>query len=102
MEDILDSFRLSDDERKLYATARGKFESYLMNKRNILSDQISFYQRRQEKGGSVASFINDAYALVKHCNFSALHDEIIRDILVASIRDTRSSECLQLDSDLTL
>ena len=31
-EDILDSIRPSDDERKSYATIRGKFESYFVKK----------------------------------------------------------------------
>ena len=35
-EDILDSFRLSDDKQKLYATVKDKF------------DQVSFFQRRQD------------------------------------------------------
>ena len=48
-EDILDSFRLSDDERKSYAAVRGKFESYLMKKRNTDFDRISFFQGRQEE-----------------------------------------------------
>ena len=72
-EDILDSFRLSDDEQKSYATVRGKFESYFMKKRNIVFDRISFFQRRHEEGEPVASFVNDVYALAKHCNFGALY-----------------------------
>ena len=71
-EDILESFRLSDDKQKSYETVRGEFESYLVKKRNILFDQISFIQRKQEEGKSVASFVNDVYALAKHCNFSTL------------------------------
>ena len=101
-EDILESFRLSDDEQKSYETVRTKFESYFVKKRNIVFDRISFFQRRQEEGEPVASFVNDVYALAKHCNFGALHDEMVRDILVAGIRDKRLSERLQLDGDLTL
>ena len=35
-EDILDSFRLSDDNQKSYATVKDKFESYFMQRRNIV------------------------------------------------------------------
>ena len=73
-----------------------------MKKENIVIDQISFFQRRQEEGESVASFVSDVYALAKYCNFGALHDEMVSDILVASICDKRSSKQLQLDGDLTL
>ena len=42
-EDTLDSFRLSDDERKSYSTVRDKFEVHLVKKRNIvLTEQVSF------------------------------------------------------------
>ena len=65
-----------------------------MKKRNIGFDQISFFQRRQEKREPVASFMNDLYALAKHCNFGVLHDELVIDtcILVASIHNKRLSE----------
>ena len=102
-ENILNSFRLSDDERKPYTTVRGKFESYMyfVKKRNIVFDRLSFFQSRQEEGEPVASFVNDVYALAKHCNFGALHDEMIRDILAAGTRDEKLSQRLQLDGDLT-
>ena len=47
----------------------------------------------------MASFVNDVHALAKHCNFGALHDEMVRNILVASIPNKRSSERLHLDGD---
>ena len=34
-EDVLDSFRLSDDEWKSYATVKDKFKSYFVKKGNI-------------------------------------------------------------------
>ena len=98
MEDILESSGLSDDEQKSYKTVRGKLESYLAKKRNW----ISFFQRRQEEGEPVASFVNDVYTLTKHCNFDALHDEMVRDILVAGIRNKRLLARLQVVGDLIL
>ena len=101
-ENFLESFRLSDDEQKLYETVRGKFESFFVKKRNIVVDRTSFFQRRQEEGEPVASFVNDVYALAKHCNFGDLHDEMLRDILVAGIHNKRLLKRLQLDGDLTM
>ena len=82
VEDILDSFRLSVDERKSYATVRDKFEAYFVKKRNIVFDRASSFQKRQEEGEPAASFVNDVYALVKYCNFGVLHDELVRDTCV--------------------
>ena len=92
-EDFLKSFRLSHDEQKLYITVGSKFESYFVKKRNTVFEWISFFQRRQEEGESVTSFVNDVHALAKHCNFGALHDEMVKDILLVVI--------IQLDGNLT-
>ena len=56
VEDIPDSFRLSDNERKSHATVRDKFKAHFVKKRNIVFDRASFFQRRQEEGEPVAFF----------------------------------------------
>ena len=43
-DDVIDSFRLSDDDRKLYATVRDKFKVYFVKKRNIIFDRVRFFQ----------------------------------------------------------
>ena len=50
----------------------------------------------------VVSFVNDIYAVAKHCGFGDLRDEMVRDILVAGSCDKRLLERLQLDGDFTL
>jgi hypothetical protein len=40
--------------------------------------------------------------LGKECKYQNLEDELIRDRLVVGIRDTKLSETLQLDCDLSL
>ena len=94
-DDIIDSFRLFDDDWNIYTMVRGRFEAYLMKKRNIVFDRVWFFQRRQEEGDPVAPFVDDVYALPKYCNFGSLHDELIRDILVTGIHDKRLLEQLQ-------
>ena len=58
--------------------------------------------RKQEDGDSVDSFITALYELAEYCNYGALREEMIRDRLVVGIRDSKLSENLQLDSELTL
>ena len=48
------------------------------------------------------SFISNVYALAEHCGYGDLWDELIRDRLVVGICDSKLSEQLQLDADLTL
>ena len=48
------------------------------------------------------AFITDLHRLAKHCGYGALHNEMIRDRIVAGLRDATLSEKLQMDSKLTL
>ena len=48
-EDILNSFSLSVDEQKSYATVRDEFEAYLVKKRHIVFDQASFLQKDNKR-----------------------------------------------------
>ena len=101
-DDILGSFRLSEEEGKTFDVVRARFENFFVKKRNVIYERARFNLRRQEEGESVASFINDLYALAEHCGYGELHDEMIRDRLVVGIHDKKLSEKLQLDADLTL
>ena len=58
--------------------------------------------RKQEEGETVDSFITTLYELAEHCNYGDLREEMIRDRLVVGIRDSKLSETLQLDGELTL
>ena len=58
--------------------------------------------RKQEDGETVDSFITALYELAEHSNYGELCEEMIRDRLVVGIRDSKLSENLQLDGELTL
>ena len=51
---------------------------------------------------SVDDFITDVYRLAEHCEFSELHNEMVRDRIVVGIKDSQLSEKMQLDRKLTL
>lgn len=46
--------------------------------------------------------ITTLYALAENCKYRKLHDESIRDHIVAGLRDTCLAERMQLDKDLML
>ena len=50
---------------------------------------------------SSTTFINDLYKLADRCNFQSVHDEMLREQMVAGLRDSRLSQHLQLDPSLT-
>ena len=98
-DDILHSFSLSEEDRKHYATVKGKFDSHFVQRRNVIVERAKFNRRRQEEGEPVETFI---YSLAEHCGYGNLHNEMIRDRIVVGIRNSALSEKLQLDPRLTL
>ena len=101
-DNILHSFNLSEEDAKKYTTVKDKFDSHFIKRRNVIFERAKFNMRKQEDGESVDSFITALYELAEHCNYGALRKEMIRNRLVVGIRDSKLSENLQLDSELTL
>lgn len=101
-DDVLSSFGLSDDEKKVYETVKGKFEAYFVKRRNVIFERAKFNRRSQKDGESADSFITALHGLAEHCNFGALREEMIRDRIVVGLTDSALSEKLQMDAELTL
>lgn len=101
-EDLFQSFRLSEDDGKSYKKVKEKFDEYFTVRRNTIHERAKFNTRRQGETESVDHFITDLYALAKYCGYGELQDELIRDRIVVGIRDSRLSEKMQLEPDLTL
>ena len=101
-EDILASFGLSDDEAKDYDDVMNKFDGYFVQRKNLISERAKFNQRVQAETETVDQFATALYALVEHCEYEGLKEQMIRDRLVVGLRDSKLSERLQLDSDLDL
>ena len=101
-DDILSSFRLSDEDSKKYETVLNKFQGYFVKRKNPIFERARFNRRKQEEGEPVDEFIMDLYRLSEHCSYGALHNEMIRDRIVAGLRNAALSEKLQMDPDLDL
>ena len=101
-DDVMRSFKFDEGEVEDFETVKGKFEAFFVKRRNVIYERARFNLRKQEEGETVAAFFNDLYVLVEHCGFGDLQDEMIRDGLVVGLRDSKLSERLQLDADLTL
>ncbi len=101
-DDILRSLGLTNAQMKEYDTVKGKFETNFVKRRNVIFERAKFNMRKQEESEPVDAFITDLYMLAKHYSYGNLHDEMVRDCLVVGLRNTKLSEKLQLDADLTL
>ena len=58
-EDILSSFRLTEEQGKSYTTVVGKFEGHFVKRRNLIFERAKFNRRKQEEGEPVDDFIMD-------------------------------------------
>ena len=101
-DNILQSFNLSEEDVKKYSTVEDKFDAHFVKWRNIIFERAKFNRRKQEPGESVDSFITDLHCLARYCNDGNLHDEMIRDRIVVGIRDSKLSQRIEIESDLTL
>ena len=101
-DDILCLLGLTNEEKKVYAMVKTKFESHFVKRRKVIFERCKFNQRKQEKGKSVDSFITPLHGLAEHCNYGALRNEIIRDRIVVGLSSSSISMKLQTDSELTL
>ena len=101
-EDILGTITLTADEKKSFTVVLQKLEDHFVKKRNVIYERARFNQRSQHEGEPVDDFITSLYKLSEFCEFGALREDLIRDRIVVGLQDTRLSEKLQLDGDLSL
>ena len=101
-EDIFTTLKLTADETKDCEAVLKKFESHFIAKRNAIPERAKFNRRVQGESKPVDAFITDLYTLADHCQYQALHDELIRDKIVVGCRHSKLSKKLQMDPDLIL
>ena len=101
-DDIMAGFGLTEEEREVYQTVKTKFDEHFVVRRNTIFERAKFNRRCQEEGEHVDSYITSLFCLAEHCEYGALHDEMIRDRIVVGIVDSALSLKLQLDAKLTL
>ena len=101
-DDIMAGFGLTEEEREVYPTVKTKFDEHFVVRRNAIFERAKFNRRCQEEGENVDSYITSLFCLAEHCEYGALHDEMIRDRIVVEIVDSALSLKLQLDAKRTL
>lgn len=61
--------------------------AFSLAKKNVVYEISSFNLRKQGENETVDSSVTDLYSLAEHCNYFALHVELIRDRLVLGYTD---------------
>lgn len=100
-DDIL-STRPHHQQKAAYAEVTKTFGEHFIGKHNVIYERAMFNSRQQQQGESAENFITDVHKLAEHCKFGALKEEMIRDHIVVEIRDSKLSQMLQFDPDLTV
>ena len=84
-DDLLQSFDLSEADRKKYKPVKGRFDSHFVIKKNVIYECPKFNMRSQKEGEHVDSFITDLYALLEFCNFANLPMKLDVDLLLETL-----------------
>jgi hypothetical protein len=86
---IYNTFDLSTDEQKDIKVILEKLETFAKGTVNETMERHTFNRRKQEDGEPFDDFLTDIKILSKNCNFCATcHDGLLRDRIVAGIRDS--------------
>ena len=75
VDNIPQSFNLSETDKKKYKSVKDKLEGYFVIKRYVIFERAQFNMHVQQKGEYVDSFITDLYTPAEFCKFGELHDE---------------------------
>ena len=100
--DVLASTHISEEDKKVFSKVVEKLDDYFKVRHNVIFERARFNQRNQLPGESAEKYIAEIYRLAENCKFGELKDELIRDRLVVGILDKKTSQQLQMDSELTV
>ena len=101
-EEILDTTRISAENKLKYRKVMEEFDNYFQVRKNVIFERACFNKRNQLSDEPVEEFIAEIHRLADRCDFKNMKDELIHDRLVVGIRDNALSEHLQVEPELTL
>ncbi|KAK0131436.1 hypothetical protein N1851_033838 [Merluccius polli] len=99
---LLELLELTNEQRQQYSAVKKGFDDYFIPKKNVIYERAKFNKRVQQPSETVDVFLTSLYALAESCEYGQLHDELLRDRLVVGLKDSKLSERMQLDRELTL
>jgi hypothetical protein len=99
---FLESQQRNESDFGTYKELKEFFDKSFCVTTNLVYARAKFNLKQQKAGETAQEYISCLISLGKECKYQNLEDELIRDRLVVGIRDTKLSETLQLDCDLSL
>ena len=68
-EEVLLSTRITEAERKMYATVLENLDSYFKVPKKVIFERAHFNRRKQQDGESAEQCIMGLFKLVEHCEY---------------------------------
>lgn len=79
-----------------------KFDKYFGTKPNITVRRFKFFTRNQEDGENIDQYVTSLRVLSQQCEFSELHESLLRDKIVCGIVNNTVRDRLLRTDDLSL
>lgn len=102
VEKVLCQLKIKEEHEDKYSYVIERFNSYFTGKVNLVFERSKFFGRRQQPGEPINTFVNDLHQQAQKCKLQPLTDELIMHQLIQGMQDTKLSEALQLEANLTL
>ena len=77
----------SEEDRKNIDNIIAGFEAFCVEAVNVTYERYKFNKRTQDVGERFDVYLSELRRLVKSCNFAAMEESMLRDLIVVSIRD---------------
>jgi len=83
-------------------TVLSKFKAYCSPETNVTYERFVFLSRKQKSTESIDEFITDLKNLSSNCEFGAISESLIKDVMILGLHDDRLKEVLLREVNLTL
>ena len=98
--ELYESFDLSEDDKFKLEPVLKKFDEHCNPRKNLTILRNKFLVKRQDEDQSFNDFVADLKRLSTDCEFGAIRDDLVKDMIVTGVHDTQLRERLLRTTDL--
>lgn len=98
---VFNSFSVNEDTIAFTELVK-KFEKHFTPKKNLTVERHKFLSRRQKPAEPIDDFATDLKNLSLSCELGTLREDLVKDVLIVGLTDSKLKERLLLEADLKL
>ena len=100
---IFNTFKWNSEEEKENITkVIEKFDEYCIPRKNLTYERYVFNTRKQNDTENIDDYVTSLKLLASNCEYGAIEESLIKDMLVLGVNDKKLRENMLLDPDLSL